>query len=200
MPTKLLYRFCNAQRPFSADHRANMRISTHGIIGGYAFYDHWVNVHLSPLEQIVEETKEFYRDFNEQGNFSGLDLIVVATSWFHPKTFLLNCSNCELYVGTSNLPDGEMIPCVPRSLIRITDNNMPQDGLLLWLEEHLRRLQSGMIKTRMLTTTKYLSLYPELAPSCICTTTNGVKVGKYLLPTHSTYYFVKSGGSIIFSL
>ncbi|TVU03654.1 hypothetical protein EJB05_50006 [Eragrostis curvula] len=176
MPTKLLYRFCNAQLPFTADDAANKRISTHGIIGGYAFYNHLVNVHLSPLEQIVEETKEFYREFNERGVFNGLNLIVVATSWFHPKTFLLNCSSGELYVGTNNLPDGEMIPCVPKALVRPTDNNMPQDGLLLWLEEHLKRLQSGMIKTRMLTTAKYLSLYPELPPSCTSAVTNGVKV------------------------
>jgi F-box protein 3 len=153
-----------------------MHISTHGIIGGYAFYDHWVNVHLSPLEQIVEETKEFYNEFNEEGVFNELNLVLVATSWFQPKTFLLNCSNGELYVGTNNLREGEMIPCVPKSLIRLTDNNMPQDGLLLWLEEHLRRLQSGMIKTRMLMTAKYLSLYPELPPSCISATTSGVKV------------------------
>ncbi|XP_062182642.1 F-box protein SKIP16-like [Phragmites australis] len=174
MPMKLLYRFCNAQLPFSENHDVNEHISTYGIIGGYAFYDHWVNVHLSPLEQIVEETKLLYREYNEV--FSGRKLIVVATSWFHPKTFLLNCSNGELHVGTSNLPLGEMFPCVPKSLIRPTDNDMPQDGLLLWLEEHLRRLQHGMIKTRMLMTSRYISLYPEAPPSCTSAMTNGVKV------------------------
>ncbi|KAL6662338.1 hypothetical protein ACP70R_000197 [Stipagrostis hirtigluma subsp. patula] len=174
MPTKLLYRFCNAQLPFSEDDDANKCISTYGIIGGYAFYDHLVNVHLSPLEQIVVETKEYCREFPEV--FSGRKLIVVATSWFHPKTFLLNCSNGELYVGTHNLPIGETIPCVPKSLIRPTDNDMPQDGLLLWLEEHLRRLQNGMVKTRRLGTSRYISLYPEASPSCTSAMTNGVKV------------------------
>ncbi|XP_062198149.1 F-box protein SKIP16-like isoform X2 [Phragmites australis] len=173
LPTRLLYRFCNAQLPFSEDHGANERISTHGIIGGYAFYNHWVNVHLSPLDQIVEETRELYHGFNEV--FNGRKLIVVATSWFRPKTFLLNCSNGQLYVGTNNLPKGEMIPCVPKSLIRPTDNDMPQDGLLLWLEEHLRRLQNGMIKIRMLMTSRYISLYPEAPPSCTSAMTNGVK-------------------------
>ena len=174
MPTKLLYRFCNAQLPFSENHEVNKRIATHGIIGGYAFYDHWVNVHLSPLEQIVEETTEFCREFPDV--FSGRKLIIVATSWFHPKTFLLNCSNGELYVGTNNLPLGEMLPCVPKALIKPTDNDLPQDGLLLWLEEHLRRLQNGMIKTRMLTKLRYISLYPEAPPSCTSAVTNGVKV------------------------
>ncbi|OEL32970.1 F-box protein SKIP16 [Dichanthelium oligosanthes] len=159
MPTKLLYRFCNAQLPFSENDEANKSISTHGIIGGYAFYDHWVNVHLSPIEQIIEETKEFYREFPDV--FNGSNLIILATSWFHPKTFLLNCSNGELYVGTNNLPLGEMLPCVPKALIKRTDNDLSQDGLLLWLEEHLRRLQNGMIKTRMLMTSRLSSVSVE---------------------------------------
>jgi F-box protein 3 len=100
----------------------------------------------------------------------------VATSWFHPKTFLLNCSNGELYVGTNNLLLGEMLPCVPKALIKPTDNELPQDGLLLWLEEHLRRLQNGMIKTRLLMKSRYISLYPEAPPSCTSAVTNGVKV------------------------
>lgn len=174
MPTKLLYRFCNAQLPFSDNGAANACNSTHGIIGGYVFYDHLVNVHLSPLEQIVEETKQFYHEFPNV--FNGRELIIVATSWFHPKTFILNCSNGELYVGTNNLPVGEMIPCVPNTLIKPTDIDLPQDGLLLWLEEHLRRLQNGMIKTRMLMKSRYISLYPEAPPSCTSAMTNGVKV------------------------
>lgn len=174
MPTKLLYRFCNAQLPFSEDHDANKSISTHGLIGGYAFYDHWVNVHLSPLEQIVEETKDFYREFPDV--FNGRNFIVVATSWFRPKTFLLDCSNGELYVGTYNLPIGGMLPCVPKALIKPAENDLAQDGLLLWLEEHLRRLQNGMIKTRMLMTSRYISLYPEAPPSCSSAVTNGIKV------------------------
>lgn len=174
MPTKLLYRFCNAQLPFSEDQEANKRLSTHGLIGGYVFYDHWVNVHLSPLEQIVEETKDFYREFPDA--FPGPNFIVVATSWFHPKTFLLDCSNGQLFVGTSNLPSGGMLPCVPKALIKPTDNDLPQDGLLLWLEEHLRRLQSGMIKTRRLLMSRYISLYPEAPPLCSSAVTNGVQV------------------------
>lgn len=174
MPTKLLYRFCNAQLPFSDDHDVNKSISTYGLIGGYAFYDHWVNVHLSPLEQIVGETKDFYQEFPDV--FHGRKFIVVATSWFHPKTFLLDCSSGELYVGTYNLPIGGMLRCVPKALIKPADNDLAQDGLLLWLEEHLRRLQNGMIKTRMLMTSRYISLYPEAPPSCSSAVTNGVKV------------------------
>ncbi|BAF28021.2 Os11g0265200 [Oryza sativa Japonica Group] len=150
LPTKLLYRFCNGQLPLSEHHHENMRMAHLGIIGGYVFYDHLINVHLSPLEQIVEETKEFYREFYDQDD--------------------------QLYVGTINLQDGEMLPCVPKSLIRPTNTDMPQDGLLLWLEEHLRRLQNGMIKIRMLKTSRYISLFPEASPSCTSAMTNGVKV------------------------
>ncbi|KQJ88703.1 F-box protein SKIP16 isoform X2 [Brachypodium distachyon] len=176
MPTKLLYRFCNGQLPFTGDHFEDVRMAPLGIIGGYVFYNHCVNVHLSSLEQIVEATKEFYLELNEQGVFNELKLALVATSWYHPKAFLLNCSNGELYVGTANLPGGEMMSCVPKSLIKPTNNDMPQDGLLLWLEEHLRRLQTGMIKTRPLKTSRYICLYPEGTPSCTSATTNGVKV------------------------
>uniref|UniRef100_A0A0E0MEJ5 ApaG domain-containing protein n=1 Tax=Oryza punctata TaxID=4537 RepID=A0A0E0MEJ5_ORYPU len=176
MPTKLLYRFCNGQLPLSEHHRENVHMAPLGIIGGYVFYDHWINVHLSPLEQIVEETKEFYREFNDQGVFNMTNLIIVATSWYRPKTFLLNCSDGQLYVGTINLQHGEMLPCVPKSLIRPTNIDIPQDGLLLWLEEHLRRLQNGMIKTRVLKTSRYISLFPEAPPSCTSAMTNGVKV------------------------
>ncbi|KAF8672266.1 hypothetical protein HU200_049463 [Digitaria exilis] len=174
MPTKLLYRFCNAQLPFDQYNYETDLISTYGIIGGYEFNDHLVNVHLSPLKQILEDTKEYYQGYPD--DFNGRELIVVATSWFHPKQFLLNCCNGELYVGTNNLQSGEMLSCVPRALIKPTDKDLPQDGLLLWLEEHVRRLQNGMIKTRMLTRSKYISLYPEGPPSCTSAVTNGVKV------------------------
>ncbi|KAM0908346.1 hypothetical protein ACQ4PT_015533 [Festuca glaucescens] len=176
MPTKLLYRFCNGQLPFSNNHFENVRMAPLGIIGGYVFYDHNVNVHLSSLEQMVEETKDFYADLNEPGLSNGLNLVLVASSWYHAKSFLLNCSNGELYVGTANLPAGEMMPCVPKSLIKPTNSDMPQDGLLLWLEEHLRRLQNGMIKIRPLRKSSYICLYPEAPPMCTSATTNGVKV------------------------
>lgn len=176
MPTKLLYRFCNGQLPFSKNHFENVRMAPLGIIGGYVFYNHSVNVHLSSLEQMVEETKEFNLDLEEQGLPIGPNLALVASSWYHPKTFLLNCSSGELYVGTANLSAGEMMPCVPKSLIKPTNSDMPQDGLLLWLEEHLRRLQNGMIKIRPLKTSRYICLYPEASPLCSSAVTNGVKV------------------------
>jgi len=78
------------------------------------------------------------------------------------------------------------MPCVPKSLIKAADCDMPQDGLLLWLEEHIRRLQNGMIKTRALKTSRYICLYPEAPPLCTSATTNGVKVraSAVLVPEH----------------
>jgi F-box protein 3 len=188
MPTKLLYRFCNGQLPFSKNHFENVSMAPLGIIGGYVFYDHNINVHLSSLEQMVEETKEFYAELNEPVLSSGLKLVLVASSWYHAKSFLLNCSNGELYVGTANLLAGEMMPCVPKSLIKPTNSDMPQDGLLLWLEEHLRRLQNGMIKIRQLKTSRYICLYPEAPPMCASAMKNGVKViNIYLLQIASLF-------------
>ncbi|XP_039822691.1 F-box protein SKIP16-like [Panicum virgatum] len=176
MPTKLLYRFCNGQL-WRND------LQSCGIIGGYEFYYHeMINVHLLPLKHAVERAKSNY--------------IVVADTSFEEKTFLLDCLSGQLYVVTKNFKsNGEMMPCVPNSLIRLhTDNNhMPQDGLLLWLEEHLRKLQSGLIKVQISNfrrDARHISLYPETPPTCSIAVTHGIKVraSAVFVPEDSSVY------------
>ena len=173
MPTKLLYRFCNGQL-WRND------LQSCGIIGGYEFYYHeMINVHLLPLKHAVERAKLLRSD---NGAIRRSNYIVVADTSFEEKTFLLDCLSGQLYVVTKNFKsNGEMMPCVPNSLIRLhTDNNdMPQDGLLLWLEEHLRKLQSGLIKVQISNfrrDARHISLYPETPPTCSTAVTHGIKV------------------------
>ncbi|RLM69297.1 hypothetical protein C2845_PM17G07000 [Panicum miliaceum] len=169
--TKLLYRFCNGQL-------CRNDLESCGI-GGYEFYHEMVNVHLLPLKQAVEGAKLLRSD---NGAIRRPNYIVVADSSFEEKTFLLDCLSGQLYVVTKNFKsDGEMMPCVPNSLIRLhTDNNdMPQDGLLLWLEAHLRKLQSGLIKAQIPNfrrDARHISLYPETPPTCSTAVTHGIKV------------------------
>ncbi|URD76870.1 hypothetical protein MUK42_20060 [Musa troglodytarum] len=143
IPTKVLYRLCDGQQTLTPDLVENKLLAPLGVMGGYEFYDYIVNVHLLPLRLVVTETKRIARQL---GFLTRSKSIVVAASYYMEKFFFLNCTNGQLYVGTRNLrEDGEMMPCVPQSLIRPADDighDMPQDALLLWLEEHCRRLQS----------------------------------------------------------
>ncbi|WOL04131.1 hypothetical protein Cni_G12852 [Canna indica] len=173
--TKVLYRLCDGQETFTPNAAEKLHTAPLGIIGGYEFYDNVVNVHLLPLRLVVTETKRIARHL---GFFTRSKYVVVAASYYGQKFFFLNCDNDQLYVGTRNLAeDGEMMPCVPQDLIRQTvSHNMPQDAFLLWLEEHSRRLQSGMIKTRKIRNRRSICLFPEIPPYCSVAVTNGVQV------------------------
>ncbi|MQM09397.1 hypothetical protein Taro_042265 [Colocasia esculenta] len=171
LPTRVLYRFCNGQDTSNA-HRYPS-----GIIGGYCFYDHLVNVHLLPLREIVEETIKC----KDQLGFSiRSKYIIVAVSYFVEKVFLLNCTTGQLYVGTRNLfTDGGMVPCVPSALIssvQNSDGGAVEDAMLLWLEEHTRSLQSGLFGLRVFYRKKMICLFPEAPPQCTTAITNGVKI------------------------
>ncbi|CAI9277818.1 unnamed protein product [Lactuca saligna] len=86
----------------------------------------------------------------------------------------------QLYVGTKNLlVSREMMPCVPNGLITsIHDSKscFQQDGMLLWLEEHVHRLETGYIKVREEGNIRSISLFPEQLPLCSSATTGGVQV------------------------
>ncbi|GLU04902.1 hypothetical protein SLE2022_220300 [Rubroshorea leprosula] len=177
LPTRVLYRFHDGQELAENKLTGNSLLLL-GIIGGYHFYDHLVNVYLLPLSQVIVETRKARR---RQGFSSRSKYIVVAASLtFNEKLFFLNCTNGQLYVGTGKLStDGEMIPCVPNSLIRSvhdSSGDQHQDAMLLWLEEHGRRLESGIIKVREQEKIRSISLFPEVPPSCSIAVTNGVKI------------------------
>ena len=180
LPTRLLYRFCDGQE-LTDDVGGTALGSSLGIIGGYCFYDHLVNVCLLPLRQVILETKEI----TDQLGFSTTSkyVIVAASSTYIGKFFFLNCTTGQLYVGTRSLVSaGEMIPCVPNALISpMHDMNtgQQQDAMLLWLEEHVRRLQNGIIKLRKEGMIRSINLFPEEPPLCSTAVTNGIQVPAY---------------------
>ncbi|CAH2038785.1 unnamed protein product [Thlaspi arvense] len=171
LPTRLLYRFVDGQEPSSS----SGFVGSLGVIGGYSIYSHAVNVYLLPLKEVINVTNDTLRKL---GNASRLNLVVVALSALTSlKLFFLDCTSGQLYTGTST---GQMLPCVPESLVRsvhdINGGDEQQDAMLLWLEEHGRRLQSGTLKVREEGNVKGISLFPELPPSCSVAVTNGVQV------------------------
>lgn len=177
LPTRVLYRFYDGQcltDEFSKKGPTSML----GLIGGYFFYDHFVNVYLLPVRQIILETKMIIRQlgFSSRSKY----IVVAASSTYSEKLFFLNCSDGQLYVGTRKLTtDGEMIPCVPNALITSVHDSkgsQQQDAMLLWLEEHSRRLQNGIIKLRKQGNIRYVNLFPEELPLCSIAVTNGVQV------------------------
>ncbi|XAR71112.1 hypothetical protein NMG60_11028229 [Bertholletia excelsa] len=177
LPTRLLYRLCDGQDIREESHR-NWHGSPLGLIGGYSFCNYLVNVYLLPLNRVIAKTKHM---MTHLGYIDRFKYIVVATSsTCIKKTFFLNCTNGQLYVGSRNLTsDGRMIPCVPNELVTSKQNSgarWQQDALLLWLEEHGRRLHDGTIKLRGEEKAKSINLFPEEAPHCSTAVTNGVKV------------------------
>ncbi|XP_051116875.1 F-box protein SKIP16 [Andrographis paniculata] len=178
LPSRVIYRFCNGQKLPNEHYIGSLQSSLLGIIGGYSLYDHSVNVFLLPLSQVILDSRSV---MTQMGFSSRSKHIVVASSATHSeKLFFLNCSSGQLYVGTKNLvTDGEMLPCVPEALItsaRDSKGCQQQDGMLLWLEEHARRLHDGIIKVRQEHKMRSINLFPEQPPLCSCAITNGVKV------------------------
>ncbi|KAL9233187.1 hypothetical protein vseg_008216 [Gypsophila vaccaria] len=164
LPTRLLYRLHDGQE---------FKFKSLGLIGGYAVYDHVVNVHLLPLKQVILATKHMTHaiGFSSTPKF----IAIAASVTEYEKFFFLNCSNYQLFAGTANLRDGEMMPCVPGALLKSSGDQRP-DGLLLWLEEHERRLQNGMITVREVDGFKSICQFPDKPPLCTTAVTNGVQV------------------------
>ncbi|KAH9606893.1 hypothetical protein KSS87_019727 [Heliosperma pusillum] len=178
LPTRLLYRLHDGQE-FSND--------LLGLIGGYTLYDHVVNVRLLPIKQVIIMSKHLTKDI---GFSSKSKYVSVAASLIrNDKIFSLNCANNQLYVGTANLrEDGEMMACIPKALLTCNGNEQ-SDGLLLWLEEHGRRLKSGMITVREEDGWNMICQFPEKPPLCTTAVTNGVQVraSSMLIPEQSEF-------------
>ncbi|KAF2322064.1 hypothetical protein GH714_006161 [Hevea brasiliensis] len=130
LPARVLYRFCNGQVFQDKDAPKSAFGNTLGLIGGYTFYHHLVNVFLLPLDRVIMDTKQIMRQLEISGSFRRKFIVVAMSSTIQEKLFFLNCTNGQLYVGTRNLAtDLEMMPCVPSGLLRsVHDFNSDQQG------------------------------------------------------------------------
>lgn len=84
-----------------------------------------------------------------------------------------------------------MIPCVPNALICLVHDakgNQQQDAMLLWLEEHVRRLESGLIKLNVEGNVRSINLFPEQPSSCSTAVTHGVQVTSHIRFTYILLY------------
>lgn len=178
LPTRVLYRFYDGQEFKDEDFAKSLYGCPLGLIGGYTFYNRSVNVYLLPLSEVISQTEEMRRHpgLSSRSNYT----VVAASSTFIKKLFLLNCNSGKLYVGTKNLSTtGEMLPCVPNELIRSVHDltgDQQQDAMLLWLEEHARCLENGIIKLREQNNFRSICLFPEEPPLCTTAITSGVKI------------------------
>lgn len=171
--TRILYRFCNGQNIPHGGRPQTQQLSVLGLMGGYDFYNAHVNVHLLPLEKVLELTEHCASHITFP---RGSKHIVVAASCNMNKFFFLDCSDGQLYVGTKNLVvTGEMMPCVSSTLIDVAQ----QDAMLMWLEEYGRQLEVGNFSVRKDGedgNIRSISLFPEKEPLCSEAVTNGVQV------------------------
>ncbi|CAF2314165.1 unnamed protein product [Brassica napus] len=170
--TRLLYRFVDGQELSSSSSSAGCDKGPPGLIGGYSAYWHKVNVYLLPLKEVVRQTIDIMAGDH---NTISKNIVVVAVSAApsSKKMFFLDCTNGQLY--TENTSSHQMLPCVPESLVCI-NGDQQEDAMLLWLEEHGRRLQTGATKVREQDNIKSISLFPEIPPLCSISVTNGVQV------------------------
>lgn len=183
LPTRLIYRFCAGQD--LVEYTQSFSASLLGLIGGYSFTNYRVNVFLLPLDGVIRVTDGVRRHLIEHvGVPFGAEYLVVATSSTERlKFFVLSCSSGELFVGAENFLDsGKLCPCLPDDLIHPIHNVrdcQKQYSLLMWLEEHGRRLESGFVNIREEKNARYISLLPEESSLCYAAVTNGVEVTQF---------------------
>jgi F-box protein 3 len=137
---RVLYQLCNGQ--FCANDKSECDPSCQvGLLGGYYFYEHFVNVHVLSLNQVVRLTRAISELFRVDPR---LKRVVFAASSNSVKVFFLDCNDGQVYVGTRDLQDrGEMMPCTPTEGVDL------KDAMLRWLERYRDYLQKGHFAVRV---------------------------------------------------
>ena len=174
LSVRLLYRFCGGQDYEAIDDDDDMhdddKRTYAGLLGGYKFYDHNVDVKFLSLEMVVYLTKNTIPHLKR---LKAQNWIIIAASGPLMKFFLLNCRDGSLHVATRKCAShGEVINCVPPH----PDSTTMQDSLLRWLEEYSRRLNSGMYKAQKNGGAIRISLFPDQEPWCTEAVSQGVQV------------------------
>ncbi|KAL3684641.1 hypothetical protein R1sor_002663 [Riccia sorocarpa] len=172
---RLLYQMCNGQvLPEIRGQAEDMHPDNNfflGLLGGYHVYEHFVNVRLLSLKEMVKLTNLVLPRLYPAGD---VKRIMIARSCNFGKFFFVDCNDGLVYVGTGRLEeDAEMMPCVPLQ----EPNSSPKDGMLRWLENFSHCLQNGMYGVRQHDYGfRSISLFPLKEPSCTQAITYGLQV------------------------
>jgi F-box protein 3 len=182
LPLRLLYRFCDGQDlstnseedlsddgdRYEDDERQGSMCP--GLLGGYRFYDHEVDIKFLSLDMVILLKEKVIPKLKR---LEAQNWIIIAASVPLMKFFLLNCRDGSLHVGTGNCAsDGKVMSCVPPH----PDSSTMQDSILRWLEEYVRRLNSGMYKVQRDRGVSRISLFPDQGPWCTEAVSQGVQV------------------------
>ncbi|KAL8104374.1 hypothetical protein AgCh_028545 [Apium graveolens] len=88
-PTRLLYRFCNGQHHVEySENSESFSESLLGLIGGYSFCGHLVNVYLLPLDEVISVTSDVRRQLFDDF------LLVFGTEYVANSVCYMLCSPC----------------------------------------------------------------------------------------------------------
>lgn len=177
---RLLYQLCNGQE-LSADdceYDNYSECSNYvGLLGGYYFYNHFVNVRFLPLQQLVDLTLAVRESEPRHRYLPQKRRVVIAASCHSPKVFFLDCDDGQVYVRTRNWQrNGETMPCTPNR----GDGVDAKDGMLRWLEQYNHCLQTGQYNVRAEKGIRGISLFPMKEPFRTEAVTNRLQVKKEL--------------------
>ncbi|KAL2652793.1 hypothetical protein R1flu_020921 [Riccia fluitans] len=172
---RLLYQMCNGQElPETRGHAEDLYPDNSfflGLIGGYQVYEHFVNVRLLSLKEMVRLTNLVLPRMYPARN---VRRIMIARSCNFGKFFFVDCNDGLVYVGTGRLEeDTEMMACVPLQ----DPGAYPNDGMLRWLEYFGHCLQNGTYGVRDHDYGfRSISLFPLKEPVCTQAITCGIQV------------------------
>ncbi|KAJ7297210.1 hypothetical protein O6H91_Y072900 [Diphasiastrum complanatum] len=195
LPTsvRLLYRFCNGQELPDESNDYQVLYSENdnyvGILGGYSFYEYYVNMQLFPLSLVVKMSQRFLPRLKLP---TGSKRIIIAACCNLNKFFFLDCDDGMVYVGTRNLQtDGEMMSCAPFHVSNVLgddESGFQKDAMLRWLEEYRNCLLNGTFHVHQDENMCSISLFPEDDSLCTEAVTCGVQVrcSAVFVPEHST--------------
>lgn len=151
---RLLYRFQGGQKDPPLD---SAQALTNGVPGGYYFYDRFTFMYLCTLSRGVQETRALM-DTMTQDLFHGPTRFVVSVNSLGRK----RVHAVDFLTGNVSVLASQMSTFISSHV-----QSSRGDGLLIWLEEHLRRLQTGTFRVEDVPTEERVGNAQPRAPKMI---------------------------------
>lgn len=182
---RLFYKFFNGQTNFfTISHEQQF-----GLFGCYNFYDYSVSTHFLGLKPAIQLGNTFSKSPLLKSRFPfGLS--------FGPPRMLFLDTSTGIVSAFSRGFEFPPIQCVPGPEDEVgPTGRLSGEAFVRWIEEYVRRLQSGIYGVREISTTsgepsgKGISLFPELPPLCTTAVTRGIQVMFTLKTSYSVFQF-----------